>query len=111
MSAVGPRLLAALVAGALLLPLVAGAQGRRAFSARGETVAYDSHFTFTRIRYSSGVRAFGGFGGSTWSHDYPAADRNISAIIDYTTNMRIRLDGTNVLDLDDPRVFDNPIIY
>ncbi len=25
--------------------------------------------------------------------------------------MRVRLDGTNVLDLDDPRIFENPILY
>ena len=34
-----------------------------------------------------------------------------SAILDYITNMRVRLDGTNVFDLDDPGIFENPIIY
>lgn len=81
---------------------------RRFFESPGATVNYNGDFAFTRIRYSSDRR---GFGGSTWSHDYPAADRNVSAIIDYATHIRVRLDGTNVLDLDDPRVFENPIIY
>jgi hypothetical protein len=90
----------------LLLPLSAAAQfGRRAQP--GETVPYDSHFTFTRIRYGGGL----GFGGASWAHDYPSADRNLSAIVDYVTNMRVRLDGTNVLDLDDPRIFENPVLY
>ena len=46
-----------------------------------------------------------------WSHDYPAADKNLSAIIDYITHIRVRLDGTNVLDLDDPEIFQNPVLY
>ena len=100
---------AAAVAVAFLVPAIVAAQDlRRFFQSPGATVDYNSHFAFTRIRYSSGTR---GFGGSTWSHDYPAADRNVSAIIDYATHIRVRLDGTNVLDLDDPRVFENPIIY
>ncbi len=92
----------------LSLAVAAIAQGRRA-ELSGETVAYDGNFTFTRIRYSSG--RFGGFGGAWWAHDYPAADRNLSAIVDYITNMRVSLHGTNVLSLADPRVYDNPIIY
>ena len=92
-----------------IVPALALAQGARdRVSSRTEAVDYDGTFTFTRIRYSSGLR---GFGGASWAHDYPAADRNVSAIIDYVTNLRIRLDGTNVLSLDDPRLFDNPIIY
>jgi Domain of unknown function (DUF4159) len=98
----------ALLVAAILLPLVVVGQSRRNFSSGAATVPYDSNFAFTRIRYSGG--GFG-FGGSTWSHDYPAADRNLSAIVDYITNMRLSLDGTNVLDLSDPRVFENPIIY
>ena len=93
----------------LVMPVIVAAQDRLGlFSAQNETVEYDSSFTFTRIRYGSNLR---GFGGAWWAHDYPAADRNVSAIIDYITNMRVRLDGTNVLTLDDPRLFDNPIIY
>lgn len=101
----------ALLALLLLLPLVAAGQapplGRQSRQAAA-TVGYDSHFVFTRIRYGSGLR---GFGGSSWAHDYPTADRNLAAILDYISNMRVRLDGTNVYDLDDPGVFENPIIY
>jgi hypothetical protein len=72
-------------------------------SPRAESVALGAaHFAFTRIRYTSS---------NSWSHDYPAADRNLSAILDYATNMRVKLDETNVLTLDDPRVLENPIIY
>jgi hypothetical protein len=102
------------VAGALLLlvlalPLIAVAQ-RFLFSSSGPSlpaVEYNSQFAFTRIRY--GARLGFGFGG--WEHDYPAADRNFSAILDYITNTRVHLDGSNILDLDDPRIFENPVIY
>jgi hypothetical protein len=103
------RIAAALLI-ALILPLLVAAQGRRSSSAR-QVAEYDGNLTFTRLVYGSGLRGFGGFGGAAWSHDYPAADRNLSAIIDYITNIRVRLDGTNVLDLDDPEIFENPILY
>ena len=93
---------------ALLLLLAMAGQSPRRQQANSSTVEYDSHFAFTRIRYGQGM---GGFGGATWAHDYPSADRNLTYILDYITNMRARLDGTNVLDLDDPRIFDNPILY
>jgi len=102
------------MAAALLLPVLAlpaMAAGQRFFGrpsvASLPVVEYDSHFAFTRIRY--GARIGRGFGG--WEHDYPTADRNFSAILDYITNMRVHLDGSNILDLDDPRIFENPVIY
>jgi hypothetical protein len=91
----------------LLIPLTAAAQFRLRPQMQSATVEYDSHFAFTRIRYGGGGFGFGG----SWAHDYPTADRNLGSIIDYITNMRVRLDGTNVLDLDDPRLFENPILY
>jgi hypothetical protein len=96
---------------ALIVPLIVAAQGRRASSSFRQAVDYNGHLTFTRLIYGSGLRGFGGFGGAAWSHDYPAADKNISSILDYITNIRVRLDGTNVLDLDDPEMFNNPILY
>ena len=94
---------AVLLVALLALPLLAAGQFRqfRQSQQRMATVAYNSHFAFTRIRYRNG----------NWSHDYPMGDQNLSAILDYITNMRVRLDGTNVFDLDDPGIFENPIIY
>jgi hypothetical protein len=111
----GRRWILSLVLCALCLaPVFAAAQFqmRRPSRQAGETVPYDSHFVFTRIRYGSGLGGgFFGGGGAAWAHDYPTADRNLGAILDYITNMRVRLDGTNVFDLDDPQIFENPIIY
>ena len=116
MKSVSLKVRGARVAGALLLlilviPLLAAgqAQMRRSYRRDAPVVDYDSHFAFTRIRYGGGGR-LGGFGGG-WAHDYPTADRNLTAILDYITNMRVRLDASNILDLDDPRIFENPIIY
>jgi hypothetical protein len=107
-----PRwVVAALAAAVLLGPLVVAAQGRRSSSLK-QVQEYDGRLTFTRLIYGSGgLGGFGGFGGAAWSHDYPAADENLSSILDYITNARVRLDGTNVLDLDDPEIFLNPILY
>ena len=78
------------------------------------TVPYNSNFTFTRIRYPSGLgsrRGFGRFGGSSWAHDYPAADRNMQAMLAEFTAMGANTNGTNVFDLEDREIFRNPIIY
>jgi hypothetical protein len=96
----------ALALSALVLPIsVAAGQDffNRFFPQSLPAVEYNSQFAFTRIRYG---RGFGG-----WEHDYPTADRNFSAIVDYITNMRVNLDGSNILDLNDPRIFENPVIY
>ena len=93
----------------MIVPMLASGQIFRRQSRQPEaTVEYNSHFAFTRIRYGA---TLGGFMQGGWLHDYPAADRNFSAILDYISHARVRLDGTNILDLDDPRVFENPIIY
>jgi len=93
----------ALLLSALLLPVVAAGQNffRYFRTETLPTVEYDGHFAFTRIRHN----------GNGWEHDYPAADRNFSAILDYITNVRVHLEGSNILDLDDPRIFENPVIY
>ena len=46
------------------------------------TTATCLHASHLRV----GLRGFGGFGGSAWSHDYPAADKNLSSILDYITH-------------------------
>lgn len=102
------------VAALILIPvLAAGAQFqlRRQSRQADITVPYDSHFVFTRIRYNAGGLGRAFFGGDGWAHDYPTADRNLAAILDYITNMRVRMDGSNILDLDDAGIFENPVIY
>jgi hypothetical protein len=73
-------------------------------------VPYNGKFTFTRLRYGGG----GGFGfgnSSAWNHDYPAGDRNMQFILDEYTRLETNTEGSNVVDLEDPRVFESPILY
>ena len=102
-------LFAAAVLVGLGAPLVLAAQGRRSSAVR-QVAEYRGDMVFTRVAFGGGLRGFG-FGGDAWSHDYPAADRNVSAIIDYITNARVRLDETNIVTLDDPEIFQNPVLY
>jgi hypothetical protein len=63
---------------------------------------YDGRYTFTRIRFT---------GSNAWNHDYPQADRYLPLILNEVTAIRPNLDGSNVLDLEDPEIFRNPILY
>ena len=99
----------ALSVGALPLALTSNYSEAAATQAGYVQVAYNGGFTFTRIRYGGG--GFRGRGGSSWSHDYPQADYNISQILEYVSTIPINVAGTNVFDLDDPEIFRHPIIY
>jgi hypothetical protein len=102
----GRRALAlCLVTLAVVAPLVLSAQFRY------RNPAYDAHFVFSRIQYGSGLVGFGRFGGGAWAHDYPSADVYLTEVLDDLTRMRVRAGQSNVLDLDDPALFENPIIY
>jgi len=46
-----------------------------------------------------------------WAHDYPRGERNFMKIIDEMTYIRPLVDGSNILALDDPRLFLYPIAY
>lgn len=73
---------------------------------------YDGRFVFVRLRYNSGFG--GGFrrgGGPMWSHDYPDGEVHFSKILQEITLLRIRTDGSNILSLDDPELFNYPVAY
>lgn len=78
-------------------------------------VEYDGRLTFVRIWYSTGFG--GGFGrrGSRgeppWAHDYPTADVHMMKILAELSITPARTDGSNVLALDDPELFNYPIAY
>ena len=82
---------------------------------------YDGRLHFVRIRYtpsSAGGFGFGrggrgGRGGREpmWAHDYPRGERNFMKIIDETTYAHPLVDASNILALDDPRLFQYPIAY
>jgi Domain of unknown function (DUF4159) len=71
---------------------------------------YDGKFVFIRLRYNTG---FGGRsrGGPPWAHDYPRGEVHFTKILKEITYVRPRLDGSNILTLDDPDLFNYPIAY
>ncbi|HJS74697.1 MAG TPA: DUF4159 domain-containing protein [Vicinamibacteria bacterium] len=73
---------------------------------------YRARFVFTRVRYGQSdlERAFR-WGGARWSHDYPRADQHLSRLLSELTTIRVELGGTNVLELDDPALFQHPVAY
>lgn len=109
------RLAALTTALVVALPCLAltqrGGSGRFAMPAlapsASEAVPYDGRLTFTRIRYGGGF----GFRGSAWNHDYPDADRNLPLILREVTATPVHVDRSNVLDLEDPAIFRQPILY
>ena len=67
-------------------------------------------FTFTRIRYDSPPDRWG-WGGPTWSHDYPRADAHLSRIVEDISTLAANIEATNVFTLDDPSILGYPVIY
>jgi hypothetical protein len=79
-------------------------------------VEYDGRLAFVRVRYEMGYG--GGFGGRMrgmreppWMHDYPTSDIHMMKILNELTLARPRIDGSNILTLDDPELFNYPVLY
>jgi len=73
-------------------------------------IRYDGRFTLVRLRWGADPSPRGRFGvHDAWSHDYPRAEQNLSAIIRELTYVDIHDDGNEILMLDDPDLFKYPI--
>jgi hypothetical protein len=75
---------------------------------------YDGRFTFVRLRYDAGFGRFGnwlGNGGIPWSHDYPEGEVHFAKILEDISFLRVRDDGSNILSLSDPELFNYPVAY
>jgi hypothetical protein len=102
---------ATLASTAALVAAVAITDAPSAQSRSSEAVPYDAKFTFTRVRYGSGGFGRRGFGGSSWAHDYPAADLNMQIMLNEFTAVRATEAGSNVFDLENREIFKHPILY
>src|SRR3990170_356994 len=101
-----------LIAAVFAAPLVVPRQVRRGDNPGADNPGYSGQFIFTRIRYDSpGGWRFGRAGGSSWSHDYPRADRHLPRILRGVTAIDAGVGGGNVLRLDDPELFKFPVAY
>jgi hypothetical protein len=78
---------------------------------------YDGRYTFVRVRYGGRGRDMGRFGGGfyggggNWNHDYPYADLNMQAVLKELTLVEPHTETSVVVDLEDPAIFDYPILY
>src|SRR4029453_5520578 len=75
---------------------------------------YDGRFTFVRLKYATGFGRWGnwiGDGGLPWSHDYPDGEVHFSKILEELTLLNIRTNGSNILGMDDPQLFNYPVAY
>ncbi len=82
-------------------------------SVQGNT-PYDGRWAFVRVRYDGYDGGFFGRrrgGGPPWSHDYPTGEVHFTKILNEITLLRPRTDGSNILSLDDPELFNYPIAY
>jgi hypothetical protein len=75
-----------------------------------DDVEYDGRVTFVRLAWRGGSRSSGGWS-SAWNHDYPRAEQHLSQILRELTDIDIRQDGSRILTLDDPELFNYPIAF
>jgi hypothetical protein len=76
---------------------------------------YDGRFTFARIKFRPLVwgmsNAYAWSLDLKWNHDYPAAEVHFAKIIEEITGVVPRLEGGNILEITDPRLFEHPWAY
>jgi hypothetical protein len=72
---------------------------------------YDGRFVFVRLRYQTGFGSGRRGGGPPWSHDYPRGEVHFTQILKEITYANPRMDGSNILMLDDPELFNFPVAY
>jgi hypothetical protein len=78
-----------------------------------DNTPYDGRFVFIRLSYTSrlGANSFRRARFAGWAHDYPRADVHFMKILDEITLLVPRMDGSNILSLDDPELFNFPVAY
>jgi hypothetical protein len=76
---------------------------------------YDGRFTFARIKFTPTYWDFSNaytWGiDLKWNHDYPEAEVNFMKILDDLTELGPRMEGGNILEIGDPRLFEHPWAY
>jgi len=102
-----------LVAVLIGLGLGAAASAQRGLGAWGRTDApYDGRLSFVRLRWTDGDYGAPprGMGHNFWLHEFPGAEQNLMAVVGDFTIIDARTDGSLVLTLDDPALFQHPVV-
>jgi hypothetical protein len=109
-------ILAAAAVALLAGTFAAAARQRLPFGIRGadphiQNVPYDGRFTFVRLKYTTAPGGYWYMGLPSWAHGYPVSEDNLLRIMDEISSLDARLDGFNVLSLDDPELCRYPLAY
>jgi hypothetical protein len=79
------------------------------------TTPYNGRFVFTRVRFDDGGSSMSGYfrrgREPWWHHDHPDAEYNFSKILETITYVPPTLQASNILTIEDPRIFQYPILY
>lgn len=80
-----------------------------------ENLPYNGAFTFARVRFRPAEwgpsRRYAWGLDLKWNHDYPRADRRLPEILREVTGIDANIDGSNIVDVGDPELFDYPWTY
>jgi hypothetical protein len=74
-------------------------------------IPYDGRFTFARLKYISGPGGYYYHGLPAWAHGFSDAERNLMRILNEISYIGPHIEESNVLTLDDPRLFRFPVAY
>jgi Domain of unknown function (DUF4159) len=108
---------------ALILLATGSAVAQRGFGQRGfgqrepaeapkvHNIPYDGRFTFARIEYETAPGGYYYRGLPAWAHGYPTAELNLMKIMNEVSLLHPHLEGSNVIALDDPALFQYPVAY
>src|SRR5262245_57276438 len=74
---------------------------------------YDGRSVLVRVRYRDEFGRFqmGRGRAAGWSHDYPRGELHFTKILKEVSLLTPRMDGSNILSLDDPELFNFPVAY
>jgi uncharacterized protein DUF4159 len=78
---------------------------------------YDGHFVFARLKFTTGPGGYYYGGLPAWAHGYipiregSRSETNFVKILNAVTNMNPHVDGTRVVGVGDPELFDYPVVY
>ena len=116
------RVFVAVVAAVVALGSISTYAQRRWFSGPVEVPTdkappYDGRFTFARLKFTTGPGGYYYRGLPAWAHGYISdgrggrAETHLSKILAAVTDMNPHVDGTRVVDVGDPELFDYPVVY
>jgi len=86
---------------------------REAFTGGSEDPNAKSEYSWSRLRYTTAGRGYGGYGyygGGNWSRDYPKADRQFLIALRRLTRIQAR-PTEQIVDLDQLDATGTPVIY